>query len=220
MDLLCGQKWVCSVVQRCIAPPQLSCVNNSQSFTRSRKSCVDWPVPAHHMCVSEHIQRACTQYLIHAPHTSTTDYVVLSSRRFIRLRLWCGKRSLRNTVLGKETEWICAPRKRLAIDPPCVSWSLLASVCCFQSLTPPHLSVLPPTSIITIFSPHFRWRSLFPLLYTLFFQPTPTPLVSQLQVIWARQCSQLISLRNHLECCSNLWSSGLQGSISYETWSC
>lgn len=110
------------------------------------KSCVNWPVPAHHTCVSEHIQHTCTQYLMHAPHTSTTDYVVLSSPHFIRLRLWCGiPWSLMNTVLGNETEWICAlaPRKSFPIDPP-FSCSLSASFCCLQSLTPSP----PPLSYI------------------------------------------------------------------------
>lgn len=71
----------------------------------------------------------------------------------------------------------------------------------------------PLTFIINSFSPHPRWRSLFPELHTLFFVPaaTPTPLLPQEHVIWALQCAQLISLKNHLECCSNLWSSGLQG---------
>lgn len=147
MDLLCGQKWVCS--RATLYPsPQLPCVNNSKSFTRSRKSCVDWPVPAHHMRVSEHIQRACTQYLMHAPHTSTTDYVVLSSCRFIRLHLWCGIRSLRNTVLGKETQWICALRSS---EEAC-HWSPLRllvspSLCLLLSITHSPTSLRHSTDI-------------------------------------------------------------------------
>lgn len=70
MGLLCGQKWVC--IWTILYPsPQLSCVNNSQSFSRSRKkSCVDWPVPAHHhVCVRAHSTRmhtmfnACTSHI-------------------------------------------------------------------------------------------------------------------------------------------------------------
>lgn len=51
-----------------------------------------------------------------------------------------------------------------------LSLFLLPSVTHFTtSPTIQHLSLLPPTSIRTIFSPHPRWRSLFPQLYTLFF---------------------------------------------------
>lgn len=183
------------------------------------KSCVDWPMPAHHTCVSEQIQHTCTQYLMHAPHTSTTDHVVLSSPHFIRPRLWCGiPWSLRNTVLGKET----VDLRSFCLEESC-HWSLLRLLVSLSLVLLPSIahSTHPPLSnrpfpltfIINSFSPHPRWRSLFPELHTLFFVPaaTPTPLLPQEHVIWALQCAQLISLKNHLECCSNLWSSGLQG---------
>lgn len=177
MDLQCGQKWM--RVTSKSHPAAFMCQQQSK-LHKIPKSYVDWPVPAHYRCASEHIQHTCTQCLMHAPHTSTTDYVVLSSPHFIRLRLWCGiPWSLRNTVLGNETEWICAlaPRKRLRIDPPRVSWSLSA-LFLLPSVTPSitsttlqYPSVLPPTSFTTVFSSHARWGSLFPLLFTLFFQP-------------------------------------------------
>lgn len=151
-------------------PAAFMCQHQSKLHQIS-KSWLDWPVPAHRTCMSKHVRHTCTQYLMHAPHTSTTDYVILSSPHFIRLRLWCGiPWSLRNTVLGNETEWICtlAPRKRLPIDPPCVSCSLSFSFFLFPSIilsiTSPnlqHLSVLLPTYIITIFSHQPRWMSLF-----------------------------------------------------------
>lgn len=63
------------------------------------------PVPAHLTCMSEHIQHTCTQCLMHAPHTSTSGYVVLSSPHFIRLNLWSGiPRSLRNIDPRNEAE--------------------------------------------------------------------------------------------------------------------
>lgn len=153
MGLLCGQKWICSCAT--LNPTQqLSCVNNSQSFTRYRNPVwTDLCQLITRVCQNT-FKHTCTQWLMHAPHTSTTDYVVLSSPHFIRLCLWCGVPwSLRNTVLGNETGWICAlaPLKRLAIDPPCVSWCLPASFCCLQSLTP---SPPPRSNIYPSFRQH------------------------------------------------------------------
>lgn len=50
-------------------------------------------------------------------------------------------------------EWICtlSPRKSFPIDPPCISWSLSASFCCLQSLTP---SPPPLSNIYLSFHQH------------------------------------------------------------------
>lgn len=112
---------------------------------------------------------------MHAPHTSTTDYVVLSSPHFIRLCLWCGiPWSLRNTVLGNETEWIyaLALRKKLPIDPPLcllvsLSFSLLPSIT--HSLTSPHTPAsLRPSFLLIWDEGHY---SLSSTQSSLFFQP-------------------------------------------------
>lgn len=184
MGLLCGLKWVC-IWTTLYPSPQLSCVNNSQSFSRSRKNRV-WTDLCQLiiMCVSEHIQHACTRCLMHAPHTSTTDYVVLSSCRFIRLRLWCGiPWSLRNTVLGNETEWICAFHSP---EEAC-HWSLL------RLLFSPRFCLLLSIThcIISPVHPSFHKRPLLPSFllilsdghYSRSFEPTPTPPVPHVQVI-------------------------------------
>lgn len=94
------------------------------------------------VCASEHIQHMCESFLMHAPHTSTTDHLGLSSHRFIRLSLWCERpRSPTDAVLGNETEWICA----LHTKEEACHWSVasfespLSSVHFLQSLahTPP-----------------------------------------------------------------------------------
>lgn len=166
------------------------------------------PVTCEYMCVCL-AQDTRTSYLMQAPHTSTADYVVLSSHRFICLHLWCGiPWSRRNTVLGKETEWIRTLRssgRSLPLIPPRASWSLL-SLCLLRSITRSITSPAPPTSICTPTAIHYS--RIFSSVQTKVIIPgavhivlsahsRPTPQLKQLEVIWALQSSQLISLRNH-----------------------
>lgn len=172
MGLQSSKKWICQQQSKLRKIPKILC---GLTCASSSRACT---------CVCP-VQHARTRYLMHAPHTSTADYVVLSSRRFIRLRLWCGiPWSGRNTVPGKETEWICTLRssgRGLPLIPLASLGLCLACVCCVQSLAPSlhlllqHPSALPPPSITAVFSPPFRRRSLFRELYTLFLQPTPGP---------------------------------------------
>lgn len=135
-------------------------VNSNQSFARSQKSCVGWPVPACH--VHAHVC-VCRSTHMHAIFNACTSH--------IHRRLCCSFISplypppplMWDTLESEEYSPgerngvdMHSPllRKRLAIDPPCVSWSLL-SLCLLRSITRSITSPASPTSICAPTAIHY-----------------------------------------------------------------
>lgn len=153
------------------------------------------------LCVSEHIQHMCESFLMHAPHTSTTDRLGLSSHCFIRLSLWCERpRSPTDAVLGNETEWICALHtKEEALPLICCVFLVSFIHCPLPSVARSNSSQTSSTSATSVANSLLSSLLMRPagnvfflfvclsLFFVVFFCQA-----SNLQVIWGPECSRLI----------------------------
>lgn len=181
MDLLCGQRRASS---HALNPNPAAFMCRQQSkLHKIQKSCMDWPVPAHHMCYT------CMQYFnactSHIHYRLCRSFISPTSSAAAFDVGYPGVWGIQSWGMKRSGSVLLLPGRGFSLIPLAPPAST-ASFCCLQSLTPshPHSPQFFFQHVSNIYYQQNFFSTkmdFFYLLHTLFFvhSATPAPLAPQ-----------------------------------------